>query len=413
MTIRNILANYVGTATVGLINIVSLSLYVKWLGLAYWGEVSAYLAIMNTLMILELGISQIYIAQRNKRNSSADIFARFRCALLAISLVGAGLTLAGFWAASLVFDDFPIVYQKWSLLLISLALFVVNLLNNFCYTSLTADGYQVQQNLRWVLFVFLKNGLALLFISYVLNSPEVYFLSFLIVTVIELTINSHSIASRFSINCKWTDIVTVIKQCRGLSIAIGLGVLVFNLDRIILPNLMTVEAFGVYAAVVTVGLYFLQIQYPITKALFPALAKKIDINPNISGEVMWTQVLLLGGLLAPWLIIAGVFTEEILHFYSIPDAYINNAGWLFRGILLAVFLNAAYHGIYMRLVVESKDKVVALINLLGFICATLILFELGGQSPFVAGACAWVVVSMVQLLGGLGFYQWAKGYANK
>jgi O-antigen/teichoic acid export membrane protein len=409
MIIRNILANYIGTALVGVINIVSLALYVKSLGMTSWGEVSTYLAIVNTLMVLELGISQIYITLRNKKDASADLFVRFRSALLVISLGGAGLALAGFWVASLIWSSFPVVYQKWDLLLIALTLFVVNLLNNFCYTSLTADGRQVEQNLRWVSFVFLKNSIALFFLEYVSNVPNVYFLSFLTVAVTELIVNSRSIEQRLFVGCKWGDIVLVIKQCRGLSIAIGLGIMVFNLDRLILPSLMTVESFGVYAAVVTVGLYFL----PITKALFPALVKKINLNPTVSGEVMWRQVILLGGLLAPWLLLAAFFTKEILHFYSIPSVYLENAGWLFRGILFAVFLNAAYHGIYMLLVVENRDKVVALINLGAFICAILILFGFGGQSPFIAGAIAWVVVSIVQLFGGAVFYQWIKGYASK
>lgn len=413
MIIRNIFANYIGTALVGAINIISLSLYVKWLGMARWGEVSTYLTIMNTLMVLELGISQIYIAQHNKQNAVVDLFVRFRCALFSVSLIGAGLTLVGFGCASLIANDFPIVYQKWDLLLMALTLFVINLLNNFCYTSLTAEGRQVEQNLRWVLFVFLKNSVALFFLAFVSNVPNVYFLSFLAVAVIELVLNSRSLKQPLYLDCKWRDIIEVIKHCRGLSVAIGLGILVFNLDRLILPSLMTVESFGVYAAVVTVGLYFLQLQYPITKALFPVLARKINLNPSASSGVMWRQVLLLGGLLAPLLASAAIFTDDILHFYSVPGPHLKNAGWLFRGILLAVFLNAAYHGIYMRLVVESRDKIVFFINLVAFIFALMILYGLGNELPFFAGALAWVVVSIVQLFGGAGFYQWAKSYANK
>ena len=169
---------------------------------------------------------------------------------------------------------------------------------------------------------------------------------------------------------------------------------------------MNSEAFGVYAAVVTVGLYFLQPQYPITKALFPVLAKKINLDPHTASTAMWQQVLLLAGLLAPLLLIAGLFTDQILKFYSVPEVYLENARWLFDGILLSVLINATYHGIYMRLVVEGRDRLIALINLSALVVALSILIGLGATMPFVAGALTWCSVSSVQLLGGTCFYKW-------
>lgn len=411
MILKNILANYIGTGLVGLINIVSLSLYVKWFGMAHWGEIATYVAIMNTLMILELGISQIYIAQCHKQDSPAELFLRFRSTLLALAFAGSLATLAGFAVLSLTLEEMPAIYQRWDLLLMALGLFGLNLINNFYYTNLMAEGRQVEQNLRWVAFVLLKNALALLLVSFVSNMPEVYFAAFLTVTACEIWVNSRTVDQRFTIVSQWTDIISVVKQSGMLSLAIGLGMLVFNLDRLVLPSLMTPESFGVYAAVVTVGLYFLQLQYPITKALFPALAKKINLDPHAAGAAMWQQVLLLAGLLGPLLLVAGLFSDQILGFYSVPESYLENARWLFDGILLAVFINAAYHGIYMRLVVEGRDRVIALINLATLILALVILLGLGSLMPFVAGMLAWCTVSVIQFLGGTGFYRWSQRHA--
>lgn len=411
MILKNIFANYIGTGLVGLINIVSLSLYVKWFGMAHWGEVATYLAIMNTLMVLELGISQIYIAQRHKQDAPTDLFMRFRSALLAMVFAGSLVTLGGFAVLSLTLGEMPAIYQRWDLLIMALGLFGLNLVNNFYYTNLMAEERQVEQNLRWVSFVLLKNVLALVLVSFVSNMPEVYFSAFLVVTAFEIWMNSYTVDQRFTFVCKWTDIISVVKQSGELSLAIGLGILVFNLDRLVLPSLMTPEAFGIYAAVVTVGLYFLQLQYPITKALFPVLAKKINLDPHAAGAAMWQQVLLLAGLLAPLLLSAALFSDQILDFYSVPEPYLVNARWLFNGILLAVFINAAYHGIYMRLVVEGRGRVISLINFGTLILALTILLSLGGLMPFIAGALAWCAVSSIQFIGSTGFYRWCQRHA--
>lgn len=411
MVIRNIFANYIGTGLVGLINIVSLSLYVKWLGMAHWGEVAAYLAIMNSLMVLELGISQIYIAQRHQQDAPMDLFVKFRSALISLALAGSLVACVGLFTLRLVVADFVAIYQRWDLLIMVLGLFSLNLINNFYYTNLMAIGRQVEQNLRWVSFVLLKNALALILIVFVSNQPEAYFLAFLVVTIFELWMNSKTTKEPLAALCKWADILSVIKQSGILSLAIGLGILVFNLDRLVLPSLTTPESFGVYATVVTVGLYFLQLQYPITKALFPVLAKKINLNPGAASAAMWQQVLLLAGLLAPLLFVASLFADQILGFYSVPESYLQNARLLFDGLLLAVFINASYHGIYMRLVVEGRDRIIALINLVTFVAALALLAVLGAAMPFVAGALAWCLVSSIQFLGSASFYRYSRRHA--
>jgi O-antigen/teichoic acid export membrane protein len=290
----------------------------------------------------------------------------------------------------------------------SLGLFGFNLVNNFYYTNLIAMGRQVEQNLRWVSFVLLKNVLALTMVIFISNLPEIYFLAFLLVTGLELWMNSKTAQVPLTAFCRWADIISVLRQSGLISLAIGLGILVFSLDRLVMPSLMTLEAFGVYSAVVTVGLYFLQLQYPITKALFPAFAKKINLNPQSAGAAMWQQAFILGGMLAPLLLIAALCADQILGFYSVPKVYLEKARWLFHGILFAVLINAIYHGIYMRLVVEGRGRLIAFINFSTLVVVLSILISLGEAAPFVAGALAWCSISGIQLLGSTVFYRWLK-----
>lgn len=411
MLIRNIASNYIGTALVGFINIVSLSLYVKYFGLEHWGEVATYIAILNTLMVLELGVSQIYIAQLHKSKSQKELFGKFQGALIAIGVAGIAITLAGFMLLNFFRGRLPENYRHWDLLFLALILFGFNLISNFYYTNLTANERQIEQNVRWVFFVFLKNATALLLVILISNKPEIYFISFLSVTALEIFFNSKTVENKFLDSISWNSIFSVIKQCGPLSLAIGCGILVFNLDRLILPLMVNSKTFGVYAVVVTIGLYFLQLQYPITKALFPVIAKKIHLEEG-GGKAMWQQVTLLGGLVAPLLILAAFFSDRILVFYSIPEELQSSATWLFYGVLFSVFINAIYHGIYMRLVIQDKSLIIMVINICTLLVALTVLNSFGSSTPFIAGGMAWILISTIQLLGGTFFYYKGK-YAFK
>lgn len=406
MILKNISANYIGAGLVGLINIFSLSIYVKWLGMARWGEVAAYLAIVNGLMVLELGITQVYISQYHKQCAPSDLFLKYRSALLSLALAGSLLTGIVLMVLTWMIADIPVIYQRWDLMLMALVLFILNIINNLYYANLMAVGRQVEQNLRWVFFVFFKNALALILMIIISNLPEIYFIAFIIVAGLELWINRKTAHESLMEFCKWVDIVSVVKQSGFISLGIGLGIFVFNIDRLVMTSLMSSDAFGVYSAVVTVGLYFLQLQYPVTRALFPVLAKKINLDPEAAGPAMWKQALMLGGMVAPLLLIAALCADRILEFYSVPKAYLENARWLFHGVLLSVLINAVYHGIYMRLVVENRGRLIVVINFTTLVVALSILVGLGATAPFVAGALAWCSISSVQLLGSVGCYGW-------
>ncbi|MFN7196963.1 MAG: hypothetical protein ACK4MJ_07295, partial [Hylemonella sp.] len=79
-----------------------------------------------------------------------------------------------------------------------------------------------------------------------------------------------------------------------------------------------------------------------------------------------------------------------------------------RLILLAVVLNAAYHVIYQRMLVRGASMQIVRINLVALLCVLAWLPLVADRFGIVAGAGAWVLVSLVQLtLGGWWWRQQA------
>ena len=405
MILKNILFNYSGTGLVGLINIISLSIYVKLFGHENWGLIATYVALLNLVMMAELGISQIYISEYGKTQDKKILFRTYQLAIGLVAAMAISITMVGLVIYNISTKSNNNVYQEWTIILLSMTLAGLNLINNFYYTNLIAKQNMIEQNVRWVSFVLIKNILALVLISCVSTMPIMYFVAFCFVSFIEIFSNEWSVRDiKTHKKLGVSDILAIIKKCGKLSLAIAVGVLVFNLDRLVLPMLIDTATFGVYAAVTTVGLYFLQLQYPITKALFPYMAKKMHLESTSGGRLVFQQSFLLGVLMGPPLVVAAIYSKNILNLYSVPQELMASANWLFDGILLAVLINAIYHVFYMRMVIESKAIAIFIINVTAFSRTFGILLWEGGAAPFLAGTACWILASCVQLFGAIGFY---------
>jgi O-antigen/teichoic acid export membrane protein len=402
----NIIANYAGAALVGLINVCALAVYTRLYGAAGWGNIATFVAIVNTLMMVDFGISQIYVAGFARAGDPARLFNVYRACLGLIAVIAASVVLlgvAGLNAAGVLAKP---VYARHGLLLLAMLLFVLNFANNFYYVDLGARQQQLQQNLRWTAFTLMKNTGAITLAYMLPERQEGYFAAFLLVAAVELAFNARR--SHYGrVKISMPDILAVLKEGRLLSLSIVVGVLVFNLDRIFLPTVTDASDFGVYATVATVGLYYLQLQYPIMKAFFPHVASQTHAKSGNTVRVS-QQVLVVAGLMGPPLAISAYFSSDILRAFSVDAGHMAAAETLFRSLLLAVFLNAVYHVAYQRLVIHQRAQAILAINLTGLLLAGAVLLTLGAHNPFQAGAVYWVGGALIQLVSGWTYYAFKK-----
>ncbi len=194
----------------GLINVSALAAYTRLYGAAGWGNIATYVAIVNTLMMVDFGISQIYVASFARASDPDKVFSAYRATLGLIAVVAAAVVLLGVTGLNAAGVLAKPVYARHDLLLLALALFMLNFANNFYYVDLSARQRQVEQNLRWTSFTLLKNAGAIGLACLWAGRPEGYFVAFVLLAGVELAFNVRS-SRHQKVRVSMADIVAVLK----------------------------------------------------------------------------------------------------------------------------------------------------------------------------------------------------------
>jgi O-antigen/teichoic acid export membrane protein len=205
------------------------------------------------------------------------------------------------------------------------------------------------------------------------------------------------------------DLWQTARQVGSLAVGVFLGVFVSQLDRIILSRTVELEQFGRYVVVAQLGLAFLQLQYPLMRALFPSIVvgNTGTTSGPISNRTLGLAVLGVG--IFPALLLA-TFSQPVLMIWT-RDASIAAQGALplsFIGI--AVAFNSLFNIAYIHMVKRSAFRVLIACYCSAGIIIILIIPECAKAYGIMAGGLSWLVFCSVQLL--FGGWWWLREKSN-
>ena len=389
---KNIIANYLHTIIQAAVNIFSLSLLIKFYGLENWGGIAKLLVIMNTLMLFDLGLSQVYAIKYNKSQSKELVFSKYFNIILHVGI----LISVSYCFFSLIFNELQNMFDNFLLSLLILTVFI----NNMFYIHLNASQNHIALNSRLLIFLILKITFAILFANIFRPSVSMYLLAYLIISLLELVFNieKHEIKIKIKILGKF-EIIEVFHDMKLTTLVMILGVILINIDRLILSQKMDAEYFGIYAAIVTIGLYSIQFQYPITKALFPYLTTNFK-NEIFNINLIIKHLLAVLIMTAPLFILSFIFENEIIK-YFVRENPTSHMEFLFESVLIFGITNTIYNVIYIRAVASQEIFKISIINLIILILSILILTMISNHEYFEIGSFSWISISMAQIIGAI------------
>jgi len=414
LTVRNAASSFIALAWLSLLSMLTIPVYIRLLGVSEWGLVAACASLQILSNFIDAGFSQIvprwaaqeahhpvrlrqYVAQFLRMYISLGLL------LFMVLQISAGY-LSHHWFQVPIHraDDLELAIR-----IVSFQLFF-QFLNNLHIGLWNGLQRQVLANVRACGFGTLKHAAALMALTMGPAQAWLYTLAFAVVAFLEVC--SNAITVRHMLGKGSTDATDdtvalgpLLKEVSVLSSGILVGLLVSQLDRIILSRTVDVEFFGIYTVVATLALAFLSLQAPVTRAYFPIIVHDIQSQGRVSNIHM--KRMLTGTVFSSTLpaLLACAFAPQILSMWLHDPKIVSVGTGPLRLLLLAIALNSLYNCIYHMIIAIGQSKRVLQFNLIALMATTLIVVSQKIATGILLGGVIWLANTSTQLLLGLAW----------
>lgn len=412
---RNAGSSFVALGWLSLLMVVALPLYIRLLGASEWGLVAACTSLQLLFYFVDSGFSQVVLRWVAR---DADHAGRLRAHVAVFRNMYLGLGLLVFLLLQL---GAPFLAQSWFQvpdqgshdLVVAIRIIAFQMLFQFLNSLHTSVWLglqlQVRANLSACGFGTLKHLLTLAVLFWGPALAWAYAASFALVALLELCTNAW-LVRRLLVGLPLREAAPALqlrpffKDVALLSGGIVVGLAVSQLDRLVLSRSLPLEDFGVYTAVLTLALAFLQLQAPFTKAIFPLLVQDIALGGRPQAKHLLPMV--LGTLVVATLpaLLAAEFAAPLLSAWLRSPVFVELGQHTFALLLWAVAINSVYGCMYQVILAAGHTHWVLKTNALALAAAVAVVLvapSLGLSDSLQLGGVVWLANSLTQLAMGV------------
>lgn len=404
--LRNTLFNYVGMAWMGGGIILLIPLYIKMLSPQGWGIVSACLSVQAMLLILDAGCSQIMPRDIAKSSKPENTFAAYFWIYFGVAFAGTIFLInAAGWLAHSWFNAGSGSTELELCMQLLGVQFFFQFANNINVGYWNGTQKQFNTNISQVVFFTCKHTAALFFLLF-MPKPVVYITAYSTITMLEFIFNftwitKHDVKVKTLFNSILLKKITkILKDNYIFSLGVIFGVFVSQLDKVLLSHSLDTQLYGVYVIVAQLGLSFLQLQYPLMKALLPALSKSGD--GSIFNIISFKKIILILILLMVPITITIMFSSNILSIWTHNDYIVEHGAVTLALICISVLMNIPYTFIYTNLVRMKAGKIILFSNIISAIFMFATFKAMSTDNSIVVGGIMWIMYAGISfVIGGL------------
>lgn len=280
---KSVIANYAGSGWQALMNFAFVPLYIKYLGMEAYGLIGIFAMLQVWLALLDMGMKPALGREMARFTAGAHGAQSIRNLLRSIELIGvavAGLIAIGILAASgwlashwVTAKHLPVgvVAHAFTVMGFVTALRFVQDIYVSCSVGLQR---QVQQNIVLCVTSTLSGLGAVALLAWVSPTIGTFFLWQGLIAITNVALFAYIVygalppapqPTRFSISA----LANIWRFAAGIIAITMLGLLLGQLDKILLSRLLTLESFGYYALAGVVASSLTTLVGPIATALFP------------------------------------------------------------------------------------------------------------------------------------------------
>lgn len=408
-----LVANLASTVWGALVGILAVPLYVRYLGIEAYGLIGFFTTLQTTLALLDLGLSSTLTREiARMRGTAASVDERSNLVrtleviyvtialLLAVGLSALAGPLARDWVRA---EHLPTEtverafrHMAWAIAAswpASLYIGALLGLERQVIVSIVGTVFSTTKALGIILvFWFVRPTVDAFFVWQTVNVlVQVVVLSW----AVWRTMPGRALRARFDRGV----LARVWRFAAGIMVVDATGLVLSQIDKILLSKLLTLEAFGVFALVSTIAGNVSRIVGPIYTVYYPRLAAVVARGDDAEIERVYldgAQVLAL--VVAPVCVVLALYPAEALVAWT-GDAGIARAGAaVLSALIFGRLVNAVMHMPGALLLANGWTRITTYTNLL--LIALVVPMVIVGVRAFGAlgAALTWCFLTVVSLV---------------
>ncbi|MCL5062104.1 MAG: oligosaccharide flippase family protein [Nitrospirae bacterium] len=409
---KNVIANLTGKAWSGLIQLVFVPLYIKFLGMEAFGLIGFFIMLQGLLSVLDLGLSTTLNRELACRSANGnaqeakDIVRTMEWIYWSIAIVIAvGIIVVAPWIGRSWVNAKGLPAQSVQNAIVLMGLVAAAQWPFSLYSGgLMGLQKQVLLNTIRILMATIQAGGAVLVLWLFSSSIEAYFTWQIGIVGIQTVLTGYFLRSSLPKSAKApTFSRDLLRQCwrfaAGMTGISAVATILTQIDKVILSKLLSLEQFGYYMLAFTMGSTLMFLVSPVSAALFPKLSELVAAEKTEELIRLYHKGCQAVSLFTfPVGILIAFFPQEILMLWTRDSSIVKNTHLLLSLAIVGCVLNAAVTMPYMLQLAYGWTSLSFYKNIIAIIILIPLLVFLIHYIGAVGGAITWVLLNAGYIL---------------
>ena len=378
LTAKNLVANYAGSVWTSVASLVFIPFYVKILGVEAYGLVGFYATMQGVLTLLDMGLSTTVSRETARLSLHGNNNEEIRNLIRTLEWIywGVGvavillITTCSSWIARVWLNPEHLTLEQVELAIILMGIaFAVQWPAVLYQGGLLGFQRQVWMNSVLGINATIK-GIATLALLWLIKPTIIVFFasqimtSFLHVTLMKWglirAVPRELAAPRFQYK--------ILKDIRGFSSGVFgislLGILLMQVDKIILSKLLSLEKYGYYMLATSIAFAFYRLVTPVFNTYYPKFTQLVEKKEFNSLKFVYHQASQMMALIViPIATVLFFFSEDILWIWTQNQAVVEHASFIVSLLVVGTALNGLMSVPYALQLAHGWTKLSLYVNL--------------------------------------------------
>jgi O-antigen/teichoic acid export membrane protein len=410
----NTISNLFGSGWSAFLSVVAVPVYLHYLGVEAYGIIGVFITIQALASLLDFGVSVIISRELARLSAHPDkaqemhditrvteIVTWVMASLIGLFLLALAPVIAGYWLQS---ERLSVAVVTQALMIMSAGL-MAQWTVNFYTNGLVGLERQFLLNVINSVCILFKTGGAILVLAFVSSTIQSLLLwqaliGFIQAAVMAVALRKCLPAATSSGRLRWDLLKEKWRFAAGVTGMGILGLILAQLDKVILSRMLSLEFFGYYTLATTIASVSLGlIARGVASAVYPRFSYLVSRDDEAELTSLYhrsTQI--VAALMLPAGTLLMVFPYEIIRLWTQNDVNAENTWVLVTLLAIAAVLNGFLHVPYYLQLAYGWTRIIITVALIGICVTTPTMLITVHYYGALAGAGSWLLLNFLTLI---------------